>query len=410
MRILAFAYACEPGRGSEPGAGWAWARMLAQQGETWVITRRDYEGSIERALEAVPERERLRFVYVELPDRFRRWQRDLRGLRVYYVLWQLAALKEARRLRRTVDFDLVWHLTWATAWYGSLAAAAGRPFVYGPVGGCVGTVWRLLPSMGWKGATYEVARMATHGIARYANPLARQSWRRADLILAQNVETRDWFPRRHRAKVRLFPNAVIREDLMRSGGPGKRSGQPTALFAGRLEPFKGVSLCIQTLVHLPDWRLMVCGTGDDEGRLRRLAHRLGVEDRVVWAGWVTQDELSARMAEADVFLFPCVHEEAGAVIVEARAAGLPVVCLDRGGPPLLIGPAGISVADGGGTIAIARRLADASLRCFERRGTNQDAGSEPESFALTARAKRLQAVLAEALPTLTDRSTTPRAP
>ena len=205
-------------------------RMLAQQGETWVITRRDYERSIERALEAVPERERLRFVYVELPDRFRRWQRDLRGLRVYYVLWQLAALKEARRLRRTLDFDLVWHLTWATAWYGSLAAAAGRPFVYGPVGGCVGTVWRLLPSIGWKGATYEVARMATHGIARYANPLARQSWRRADLILAQNVETRDWFPRRHRAKVRLFPNAVIREDLMRSGGPGSDQGnrQPSS--------------------------------------------------------------------------------------------------------------------------------------------------------------------------------------
>ena len=38
MRILAFAYACEPAQGSEPGAGWAWARMLAHQGETWVIT------------------------------------------------------------------------------------------------------------------------------------------------------------------------------------------------------------------------------------------------------------------------------------------------------------------------------------------------------------------------------------
>jgi hypothetical protein len=39
MRILAFAYACEPGRGSEPGAGWSWARMLAGIGETWVVTR-----------------------------------------------------------------------------------------------------------------------------------------------------------------------------------------------------------------------------------------------------------------------------------------------------------------------------------------------------------------------------------
>ena len=48
IRILAFAYACEPARGSEPGAGWAWARMLARLGETWVITRRDYQDAIDR--------------------------------------------------------------------------------------------------------------------------------------------------------------------------------------------------------------------------------------------------------------------------------------------------------------------------------------------------------------------------
>ena len=72
MRIVAFAYACEPARGSEPGAGWAWARMLARMGETWVITRRDYQDSIQAALSSIPERENLHFVYAELPERFRR--------------------------------------------------------------------------------------------------------------------------------------------------------------------------------------------------------------------------------------------------------------------------------------------------------------------------------------------------
>ena len=259
MKILAFAYACEPGRGSEPGAGWAWARMLAQHDETWVITRRDYEASIEEALDSLPERENLRFTYVELPDRFRGWQRDLHGLRAYYLLWQVAALMEARRLQRTVGFDVVWHLTWATAWYGSLAAFVGRPFIYGPVGGCVGTVWRLLPELGWKGATYELARVATHDLARYLNPLARGSWRRASLILAQNPETRNWFPRRYRPKTRVFPNAVIREDLFRTIDPPDTRRPPTALFAGRLEPWKGVFLCLHTLALLPDWRLVICG-------------------------------------------------------------------------------------------------------------------------------------------------------
>jgi hypothetical protein len=54
LRILAFAYACEPGPGSEPGAGWAWSRMLARLGETWVITRRDYQAASELLAETLP--------------------------------------------------------------------------------------------------------------------------------------------------------------------------------------------------------------------------------------------------------------------------------------------------------------------------------------------------------------------
>jgi glycosyltransferase involved in cell wall biosynthesis len=372
--------------------------MLARLGETWVITRRDYEASIEQALRSVPEREKLRFVYVELPERVRSWQRGLRGLRVYYLLWQFAALKEARRLRRSMRFDVVWHLTWASAWYGSLAAVAGRPFVYGPVGGCVGTVWRLLPNLGWNGAVYEMARAATHGAARYLNPLARVSWRRADLILAQNVETRDWFPRRYRTKTSLFPNAVIREELIGAAAPPLRSGPPTALYAGRLEPFKGVFLCLHALALLPGWRLVVCGSGNDEQRLQRLARRLGVEDRVDWLGWLPQEQVLRRMAEADVFLFACLHEEAGAVIAEARAVGLPVVCLARGGPLLLAGPAGTCVADSGGAAAIAARLAAAALASRQRRLRGEVDERGVETLLLDRQAEALREVLAEALP------------
>jgi NAD(P)-dependent dehydrogenase (short-subunit alcohol dehydrogenase family) len=51
LRIVAFAYACEPDSGSEPGVGWMWARMLAHLGETWVITRENNREAIEAALE-----------------------------------------------------------------------------------------------------------------------------------------------------------------------------------------------------------------------------------------------------------------------------------------------------------------------------------------------------------------------
>jgi len=67
MRILAIAYACEPGKGSEPGVGWVWSRMLARLGETWVVTRANNRPAIEEALSSLPPEERPRFVYVDLP-------------------------------------------------------------------------------------------------------------------------------------------------------------------------------------------------------------------------------------------------------------------------------------------------------------------------------------------------------
>ena len=393
-RILAFAYACEPERGSEPGAGWAWSRMLARLGETWVITRHDYRTSIERELRSMPERDRLTFIYVDLPDVARSWQRGVRGLRSYYLLWQIAALREARRLQRSLRFDVVWHLTWANAWYGSLAAFAGRPFVYGPVGGCVDPAWRLVPHLGLDGAAYEVGRVIGRGTARYLNPLARASWGQADVILAQNAETRNWLPRRHRGKTTLFPNAVIADGISVAPSVPGRTDPPVAIFAGRLEPWKGVFLGLRALKLLPEWRFVVCGSGRDEVRMRHLAKRLGVDDRVEWLGWLRHDQVLLRVAEADVFLFPSLREEAGAVIAEARAVGLPIVCLARGGPPLLAGPEGICVDDSGDVQAVSERLADAmELSLARRRSAEMD--GRPEPLHLARRADALRDLLAD---------------
>jgi glycosyltransferase involved in cell wall biosynthesis len=112
------------------------------------------------------------------------------------------------------------------------------------------------------------------------------------------------------------------------------------------------------------------------------------------------------MTEADVLLFPCLHEEAGAVVVEARAAGLPVVCLDRGGPRLLIGPDGIRVSACGSVEAIARRLAEASKTCLEARRTSV-ANPRMESLTLAHRAQDLQALLMERLDLPSDTISAP---
>src|SRR5919106_4757910 len=92
FHILAIAYACDPSQGSEPGAGWMWSRLLSRLGRTTVITRKNNREPIEVALSSTPEAPLLDFVYVDLPAWARFWKRGKRGTRVYYLLWQFAAL------------------------------------------------------------------------------------------------------------------------------------------------------------------------------------------------------------------------------------------------------------------------------------------------------------------------------
>ncbi len=117
-----------------------------------------------------------------------------------------------------------------------------------------------------------------------------------------------------------------------------------------------MSFAIEAISLLPDWQLTICGAGPDEHRLERAAQKLGLEKRVHFLGWRPREEaLRLMREEADVFLFPSLHDEGSWVVAEAVACGLPVVCLARGGPAVLAG-GGVPATTPRETV---RRLAEA---------------------------------------------------
>jgi glycosyltransferase involved in cell wall biosynthesis len=338
---VAFAHGCAPGIGSEVGVGWVWAQLLATIGPTIVIAR-SWPGDRARvadAMERIPARDRPTIVWVELPGWTRRYQRPGspdRLQRFEYLLWQARALRVARRLHKRAPFDLAWHLVWANVWLGSVGGLMGIPFVYGPVGGGVTPPWRLVMGLGPRTIAVELLRIATRDAARLLNPLARLSWGRASLVLVQNPETRQWLPRSARGRAVVFPNAVFETQPLAHRGPPPRPR--TALFAGRLVAWKGASIAVRVIARLPAWRLIVCGTGPEEARLRTLAADLGAADRVEFRGVIPRDELLEVMArEAGALLFPSLRDEGPWVTAEAAWSKLPVVSLERGGPPVLAG-------------------------------------------------------------------------
>jgi glycosyltransferase involved in cell wall biosynthesis len=338
MRVVVSAYACDPGQGSEPGTGWAWARAAAQRHDTWLLTRANLAGTIEAARLREPEL-RLHPVYIDLPRWIRRWKRGQRGVHWYYLLWQVAAWHRSRQLHRRVRFDVAHHVTFATDWMpAGVAYLRGVPTIWGPVGGATGVPWRLWRWLGVRGCLAGLTRELTTRPARRI--FGMRNARRAALVVAQNDDVVRAF-RRSQQPIVVEPHVAIERPDRNDGELVARRGVSyrRAIFAGRLVPWKGAALAVAALAHpaAADWSLDVYGTGPELHRIQDLVARLGVADRVNLKGHRSRSEVLAALSEAEALLFPSMHDSAPWIVAEALSRGCPVVCLDRGGPAVIVG-------------------------------------------------------------------------
>jgi rhamnosyl/mannosyltransferase len=108
-------------------------------------------------------------------------------------------------------------------------------------------------------------------------------------------------------------------------------GPPLILFVGLLRYYKGLSFLIQAMPQIPG-RLLVVGEGPQGQEWRELSQQLGLEEKVIFLGRVSDEDLVALYHACDVFVLPAIHrsESWGAVQVEAMACGKPVVCTELG--------------------------------------------------------------------------------
>jgi phosphatidyl-myo-inositol dimannoside synthase len=121
------------------------------------------------------------------------------------------------------------------------------------------------------------------------------------------------------------------------------SGVRWLLTVARLEPHKGVDMVLRALPEIiaraPDVRYAVAGKGPERERLKKLAHKIGVADRVHFLGEVSENDLPALYNLASVYVGASRRAERlgvegfGISLVEASACGLPVVAGRSGGIP-----------------------------------------------------------------------------
>jgi D-inositol-3-phosphate glycosyltransferase len=247
--------------------------------------------------------------------------------------------------------------------------------------------------------------------------------RAADLILAptpaEAAQLTDLYGARP-DRIRVVPPGVDLERFRpRPAEEAKRelglTGAPVVLFVGRLQRLKGPDVAIRAFGEavrtrpdlLAEAVLVLVGgpSGPDPGtqveRLRRLARRAGIADRVRFLPPVPHDDLGSLYAAADVVLMPSRSESFGLVALEAQASGVPVIASAVGGLRYVVadGESGYLVPPGD-----HRALADRLLRVLGHPGLRDrlSAGAvrHASGFSWERTADLVQAVYGELVPTL----------
>jgi glycosyltransferase involved in cell wall biosynthesis len=387
LRVLACAYACiqesgSPISGGEATLGWNLTRQLARFHDVWVLTATSNRNGIEAELERQPV-SNITFHYVDLPGWLRPLLRFPGGVQLYAYFWQVWAYFAARKLHQQIKFDLFHHITFANDWMASyIGALLPVAYLRGPGGGAHRTPEGFLRQYSVGARLWERFRGFGQWILT-KDPIFLRGQRRAGAILLCNREAADAVSKSLRHKVQLFPvNGISSDDLrviagesesLRTGvSADSHSNRPfEVLYAGKLLGLKGVALGIRGFALFAqrhsDVRFSLIGDGPERPRLEALIQELGVGNSVILKKWMPRPELLVAMRAADVFLFPSLRDGGGAVVVEAMAAGKPIVCIDLAGPGLHVTEScGIKITPEAPDQTV-RGIADALERLYQDR-------------------------------------------
>ena len=334
-KVLLLAYVCSPNHGSEPGVGWNWAVESAKNFDTWVISKEgEFAEEIRGYLKDHGEIPGLHFTFVDKSS----WTKHFRRIRVFsylsYNRWHLRAFRIAQRLHQQIGFDLVHQINFTGFREPGYLWKLDAPFVWGPIGGTQNYPWRFLGEADLVGALTEGLRSVLNCLQLHFSPRVRQAASHTRLFLAANSTNQRDFAIVHRVRPILMLETGLHSVPVLPRGRDPQRQVLHLLWSGDLAPHKGLSLLLKALpllgMKLP-YELRILGSGRLQRRWRRLARRLDIADNVTWMGRLPLQQVIAQYRWADVFVFTSLRDTSGNVVLEAFAAGVPVICLDHQG-------------------------------------------------------------------------------
>lgn len=319
---------------------------------------------------------------------------DLEGVKVWYFptsigrrLYHSPAMAAALAAQ-VRSFDCV-HLhsvfLWPTMAAARAAVRCGVPYVIAPRGMLVGDLIKR-KSRFWKQAW----------IALFER---RNLQRAAAVHVTSEIEATELrklgLPAR---RIVVVPNGVDMPTVRIETAIARQPGVVRVVSLGRINWKKGLDRLIEAMVHVPKAELVIAGN-DEEGyqtKLEDLAVRLGVAARVRFPGPVHGDAKWQLLESADVFVLPSHSENFGNAVLEAMAAGVPVVVTPGVGLAATVETTGAGFVVGGEPDGVAAAINALIANPMTRLAMGANAQRVArEQFSWAALAGRLEAVYAD---------------
>lgn len=338
MNILLSVYACRPKMGSEPAVGWNWVIELNKYHNLWVLTNFTNEKDIEEYKQNNPALlKNTKFIYIRVSPKLSFWYKEWeRFERLYYYLWQKKALQEARSLKSTVKFDFVQHITYVTCLLPTFIYKLDIPFIYGPISGGESLPKIINYPMNAKSRFFEFIRSLTQTLPKTSLTM-RSAFNKAKTIVAVTEETKQIIPEKYREKVEIIQAIGLNTEYFEPEPQSAPHSVCHILIAGRMLYWKGFEIGISAVVRALETEsnidLTVLGDGSQEyiQKLKEISGRY-LDKKIHFVRNVEYGNMKAYYDNFDILLNCSLRDSGCLVVMEAMSRGLPIICVDTGGP------------------------------------------------------------------------------
>lgn len=334
-RLLMLAYSFAPSGTMEERNGWQRAILAARQLDVTVayFPVSTIDELKLRIPESLPDGA-LDFMPIEdnwLSKKLKKF--DL-GFYLSYRLWHWKAYQTANRIHAINPFDASHLVTLCGFREPGYINKLDIPHIWGPLGGTHDFPKGFLSSIDTRNQIRETIRSAINSYQLKWSPRVRRAVRRSAAVIASTTSAHSDLKSGFGISTKIELETGL-DHAIPASRMARNPDQPLKiLWAGRLREWKGLPILLHAIAELPNTlsvQVRILGDGSSKGNWIKLANKLGVEKSIEWIPWSKYSETLQYYKWADVFAFTSLRDTSGTGLLEALAAGCPILGLNHQG-------------------------------------------------------------------------------